>query len=46
MAGDFDDWSKSVKLEWNPDLERFEARVEVPAALGERITYKYIVDGE
>jgi len=46
VAGDFDDWSKSVKLEWNPDQERFEARVVVPAALGERITYKYFVDGE
>jgi len=35
-----------VKLEWNADQDRFEARVELPAALGERIAYRYIVDGE
>ena len=46
VTGDFDDWTKSIRLEWNPEEERYEASVELPPALGERIAYKYIVDGE
>ncbi|KAL8950085.1 MAG: hypothetical protein Q9222_003849 [Ikaeria aurantiellina] len=42
VTGTFDDWAKSVKLD--KDGASFEKKVELP--LGQKILYKFVVDGE
>jgi hypothetical protein len=35
-----------VQMEWDEEFEYFQATVELPPALGEKIAYKFAVDGE
>lgn len=45
VSGPFDDWKGSIKLSVDPEFGHFEVTIELAPELGERIPYKFKVDG-
>ncbi|KAK2739021.1 hypothetical protein FQN57_006703 [Myotisia sp. PD_48] len=45
VTGNFDGWAKNIKLDKAKGREGFEKEVQIPDGHGDKVLYKYIVDG-